>query len=167
MVTATSTPPTSDVLPPEGEAAPRRVAPRKSSWAGKAIILALFAGVTVGALALGGVFDSSSSDINLDPVSNKPATAQTTVAPRPADAKVVTEYVADMKAWNECMAKHQADGTTDKCGAMPEQVDNPALNAYLAEVLNWNKCAAPLLKHGAKAEAEAACGPQPVATPGN
>ena len=160
MITTTSNPPTPDVLAHE-EATPRP-APRKPSWAAKLLVIALIACVTGGILLLAGVFDSSSSsDINIDPVSNKPATA-TSTAPRPADAKVVVEYVAAMKTWNECMAKHAADATTDKCGAMPEQVDSPALNAYLAEVLNWNKCAAPLLKKGATAQAEEACGPSPA-----
>jgi hypothetical protein len=125
-----------------------------------AVMVLLIAFVTGAILLLAGVFDSASSDINLDPVSNKPATAQTTTAPRLSDAKVVVDYLAAMKSWNECMAK--PDSTTDKCGDMPEQVDDPALNAYLAEVLNWNKCAAPLLKKGATAQAEEACGPSPA-----
>ena len=164
MITATSNAPTPDVLAPEG--APPRPAPRKPSWAAKVLVIALIACVTGAVLLLAGVFDSSSSNINIDPVSNKPATA-TSTAPRPADAQVVTEYLATMRTWNECMAKHAADATTDKCGAMPEQVDDPALNAYLAEVLNWNKCAAPLLSKGATAQAEEACGPSPAAPTGD
>ena len=158
---------TTSFAPPRVDATPPLPVPRKPSRAAKVLIVAVAALVAAGVLVLAGMFDSSSSDINIDPVSNKPATAPTSTPARAADAKIVTEYVADMKAWNECMAKHQADGTTDQCGAMPEQRDDPNLNAYLAEVLDWNKCAAPLLKHGATAEAEAACGPQPVATPGN
>src|SRR6266851_3364869 len=132
MTTDTSTPPTRDVLPPE------EATPRQPSWAAKVLLIALIACVTAGVLVSAGVFDtSSSSDIKLDPVSDKPASAGTTAAPRPADAKVVTDYLAAMKSWNECMAKHAADATTDKCGDMPAQVDSPALNAYLNDVLNW------------------------------
>ena len=87
-------------------------------------------------------------------------------APRPADPKAVVNYVAKMKAWNECMKKHPGEAATKPCGEMPAQVDDPNLNAYLAEVLDWNKCAAPLLKHGALPQAEAACGPQPGPTAG-
>ncbi|MEP6658697.1 MAG: hypothetical protein ABJD24_02135 [Acidimicrobiales bacterium] len=114
---------------------------------------------------------TSSKDINIDPVTNTsstaPLTAPTTVAaPRPADAKVVSDYVAKMKTWNECMKKHPDEAATKPCGDMPAQIDDPSLNAYLAEVLDWNKCAAPLLNHGALAQAEAACGPQPVPSDG-
>ena len=163
MMTATSTSPTPDVLPPDDDA-PRPRTPRKLSKGAMAIMLVLIACVTAGVLVLAGVFDTStSSDIKLEPVSNKPAVAQTTAAPRPADAKVVVDYLAKMKSWNECMTKHAGAGALDACGEMPAQVDDPSLNAYLNDVLNWNKCAAPLLKRSAVAEAEAACGPQPAA----
>lgn len=162
MMTATSTSPTPEVLPAD-EDAPRPRAPRKLSKGAMAIIVAFVAVVTAGVLLLGGVFDTpSSSDIKIDPVSNKPAVASTTAAPRPADAKVVVDYLAKMKSWNECMTKHAGAGALDACGDMPAQVDEPGLNAYLNDVLNWNKCAAPLLKRSAVAEAEAACGPQPA-----
>lgn len=165
MTTATPTRPTralrgEDVLLPN-----RRQPPRRSSWAGKAIVIALFAAVTAGIFAFVGMFGSSRSDINIDPVKSESSVAQTTVAaPRPADAKVVVDYLAKMKAWNECVKKHPVDGATKSCGSRPVQVDDPNLNAYLADLLNWNKCAAPLLKHSALAQAEAACGPQPVPT---
>ena len=74
----------------------------------------------------------------------------------------MVDYVAKMKAWNDCVKEHAGQDYTKACGAMPEQVDDPALNAYLAEVLNWNKCASPLLKQGATAQAEEACGPSPA-----
>ena len=149
--------------------APRAPALRKPSWAGRALIVALIACVTAGVFIFAGMFDSTASkEINIEPVASTPAGSPTTVAaPQPADAKAVINYVARMKTWNECMKKHPGEAATKPCGQMPAQLDDPNLNAYLAEVLEWNKCAAPLLKHGALAQAEAACGPQPAPTTGN
>ena len=78
MITETSTAPTPDVLPAD---APRNGTPRRLSRGAMAIMVVLIACVTGAILLLAGVFETSSSDINLDPVSNKPASAQTTTAP--------------------------------------------------------------------------------------
>jgi hypothetical protein len=173
LTTATSTPPTREGHS-RGDDVPRRPpSPRKRSWAGNALIVALVALVTAGVLVFAGMFDSTASkDINIDPVANTPTTARpsgptTAAAPRPADPKAVVNYTAKMKAWNECMKKHTGEAATKPCGEMPAQGDDPNLNAYLADVLEWNKCAAPLLKHGALTQAEAACGPQPSPATGD
>jgi hypothetical protein len=164
---------TTSVRPTRLDAPPLPPAPRKPSWAGKALVIVLIALVTAGVLVFAGMFDSTASkDINIEPITSTPAAAASNVAttaaaPRPADPKAVVNYVAKMKAWNECMKKHPGEATTKPCGEMPEQRDDPNLNAYLADVLEWNKCAAPLLKHGALAQAEAACGRQPSTTTGN
>ena len=160
MTTATSIRPTRPDTPPP--------APRKPSWPARALIIALIACVTAGVFIFAGMFDTTASkNIDIEPVASAPASSPTSVAaPRPADSKVVVNYVAKMKAWNECMKKHPGEAAAKPCGDMPAQIDDPSLNAYLAEVLDWNKCAAPLLKQGALTQAEAACGPQPVPAAG-
>jgi hypothetical protein len=159
MITTTSNPST-DSFP--GDAPRGRPAPRKPSRGAKVIIVALIACVTAAVLALAGVFDSSaSSGINIDPVTSTASGSPSTTA-AVVDRRAVTEYVAKLKAWSECVQKHPGENYIAPCGEMPAQVDTPSLNAYLAAVLDWNKCASPLLKRGATTEAEAACGPQPA-----
>lgn len=160
MITTTSEPP-ADEIRADGDAPVGR-APRGPSRTAKALLLALVACVTVAVLALAGVFDSSSSsDINIDPVTTNPSGAQSNVAARPGDPKVAKKYLADLKSWTECYKAHAGE-TSTPCGQIPTQPDDPVLNLYLGKVLDWNKCAGPALKRGATAEAEKACGPQPT-----